>query len=1095
MVDTRPACTLNPARIERSLPRRWCDRPRGFNPQPEDNLVLFATDTSALSSVSVSNPRLEDFGSLTWLVEIFNSAMLKPQQPSSSGRKTSNGTPGSSTMSSTASGINTSNRTTVGRSRSVKPPFQSPPVFEGVYNNARMLHFLTAVVGSTCDVRVKNGTVYEGIFKTLSSRCELAVDAVHRRGEDENSPTPPRREEITDTMIFSPSDLVTMTCRDVDLNYATRDTFTDTAISSGRVNGEHKEKVLQRWEGGDSNGESYDLETDASNGWDANEMFRFNEENYGVKSTYDSSLSMYTVPLERGNSENFRQREARAARLASEIESSPQYRHRVALENDEGRTDEDKFSAVVRDAERERAERERGRESPRDRERGRDSPSGGSREGKYIPLPQRAREMGGAGGGLRGERGGERSERGGRGGGYHPNRSTPPSSSPRPPLPPASGQPPSTPSERGSPLSTRAGYTPSSPPSSHTHAPHSAVPHSHSLPHALADAARPVNGVPSRTSPKSQRPHQPNRPVRPSNTHTHSTAPRSPKSDTPSQDSPLPSTPYMDNSPVSMAKQKPTGPAPLFPVDVNEILKGEAGKERAAEAAAIPDDGKSSKTPSAQQLSQIEELRKFGKEFRLGSSTGGPSSPGAGVGAAGTAPAGAGPGPQPRWRRQAQPGTEPPQPAPRPPSPAEDALPKDKEAPATPAAVSLPLSDRQSPATPQPARTPGADDGRPETAVEAVTDQVKRSTLNPNAKEFNPNKPPIALSKPTSAPTPPRPTPPSPSVVQLQHPAGQGAMYGTPYLSYVSQIHQVQPQQVYQYPMQAVNQGKYPRAKGSVVAQRSDHSSSAPPMLQAASAAGAPLVAPHYPQSYLPYNPTQYGGQQVIQTMSPYPGQPAMYSMLQSGARMLGSGGGHPQALGPPGGPQFPGQNEGPQGPQQGIYAPGSFSHHSGPVHPPQPSSTPTGSQPQPQHTTPSPGQTGQSGPQPQSLYHSGPLSAATPPNLPPGHSSPQASYPLQGYSLHAGPGGLQHPYTTLGQIAQAHVPGPMSGPHPSGTHGPPQMVMLHAPPQAGPGSSQHPQHGPQQGPPQHFAYIGHPQAVPVPPHPPQQLSFHPPGN
>lgn len=41
------------------------------------------------------------------------------------------------------------------------------------------------------------------------------------------------------------------------------DTFTDTAITSTRVNGEHKEKVLQRWEGGDSNGESYDLENDA----------------------------------------------------------------------------------------------------------------------------------------------------------------------------------------------------------------------------------------------------------------------------------------------------------------------------------------------------------------------------------------------------------------------------------------------------------------------------------------------------------------------------------------------------------------------------------------------------------------------------------------------------------------------------------------------------------------------------------------------------------------------------------------------------------------------------------------------------------------
>lgn len=114
------------------------------------------------------------------------------------------------------------------------------------------------------------------------------------------------------------------------------DTFTDSAIGS-RINGDHREKVLQRWDGGDSNGENFDLDADTvsstnmlvypiicdhklvyfffrnnffrlhmleafympfsvfqSNGWDASEMFRFNEETYGVKSTYDSSLSMYT---------------------------------------------------------------------------------------------------------------------------------------------------------------------------------------------------------------------------------------------------------------------------------------------------------------------------------------------------------------------------------------------------------------------------------------------------------------------------------------------------------------------------------------------------------------------------------------------------------------------------------------------------------------------------------------------------------------------------------------------------------------------------------------------------------------------------------
>lgn len=109
--------------------------------------------------------------------------------------------------------------------------------------------------------------------------------------------------------------------------------------------------------------------------------------------------------------------------------------------------------------------------------------------------------------------------------------------------------------------------------------------------------------------------------------------------------------------------------------------------------------------------------------------------------------------------------------------------------------------------------------------------------------------------------------------------------------------------------MPTINQGKYPRTKGkctinlfsvvyfiefvftrnilswlgSVVAQRSDHGTAAPPMLQAAaSAAGAPLVASPYAQSYLQYNPQQYGQQQVIQAMTPYPGQVGALSLNHS---------------------------------------------------------------------------------------------------------------------------------------------------------------------------------------------------------------------
>ncbi|XP_054463172.1 LOW QUALITY PROTEIN: ataxin-2-like protein [Anoplopoma fimbria] len=938
----------------------------------------------------------------------------------------------------------------------MKPPSQTTPlssiVFEGVYNNARMLHFLTAVVGSTCDVRVKNGAAYEGIFKTLSSQCELAVDAVHKQSDGDgggggeegggSQSSQPKIEDITDTMIFSPADLVTMTCRDVDLNFAVKDTFTDTSISSSRVNGDHREKVLQRWDG-NGNGENFELEADASNGWDANEMFKFNEETYGVKSTYDSSLSMYTMPLEKGNSEVFRQREARAARLANEIEGSLQYRRRVSLENDEGRSEEDKYSSVVRERE--------DRSSP-----GFTTSGSFSREGKYIPLPQRAREIG-----LSGRTGAS-------------GRTAAPTTSSR--------HPPGSSSDRSSPLSVRTTFSlpqsQGSPPAAGSPpCTNHILPHSLSHPQALADSTRSaVNGVTSRTSPKTQR-LQSSRNLRTPNSQSSPAVSRAPKPDAPTQDSPLVGPIFLDSASsasVTMATAKPSGPTPLFPVDVNEILST-AAKERTESLS----EGKSCKAPTVQQRNQLEELRKFGKEFRLQPT----SSPSA-------SPASADP-PQHSIASPADsPSSSSSSPAPPKPatSSAQDLQPTTTEAATTPTIAAGP------PECSGPETTTGGEDSRPESSErpEAAAVQVKNSTLNPNAKEFLPIKV-NTVQKPAPTPTPPRPTPPQPSLVLApQGQPGGGAIYSNPpghYLSYVSPLHiqghQIQAPQMYQYTMSTVNQGKYPRAKGPVVGQRPEHhASQASSMISAAaSAAGPPLVASPYPQSYL-----QYG--QVIQALPPhYHGQP-VYSMLQGGARMLTSGA-PPQQMGPPG-PQYPGQAEGPQGPQQAMYAQ-SFSHHSGAMHHPQPSSTPTGNQPPPQHTAPSPGhnQSSQAGPQPQSMFHSGGLQAQTPPNMQPGHSSPQASYTMQGYSL-PGHQPLPHGFPSISQLTQAHVTGGMSGPHHSAGHGLPPVMLHYVSPQQGGGSN--PQHGPQQGAPQHF-YIGHPQALQVQAHPSQQLSFHPSAN
>ncbi|KAE8282704.1 Ataxin-2-like protein [Larimichthys crocea] len=653
-----------------------------------------------------------------------------------------------------------------------------------------------------------------------------------------------------------------MTCRDVDLSFAVRDTFTDTAISSTRVNGDHREKVLQRWDG-NGNGENFELESDASNGWDANEMFKFNEEAYGIKSTYDSSLSMYT-----GELGGFPTAGGASGSVSQRDREQPAVPRRVSLENEEGRSEEDKYSSVVRERE--------DRASP-----GFTSTGSVSREGKYIPLPQRAREIGLSGSSMR---------TGGSG------RTAAPSSSSR--HPPPSSSSPKPPSDRSSPLSVRTAYSP----------------HNHRAARRQPAALRaPITScrTPCLIHRRWLTPHA--RLL----TELHPELPRSLRdfraTETCERRTPSPQlqslvlrnqTPLLRTSPWSAllswtpppaavttaTTTKPSGPTPLFPVDVNEILSA-AAKER-TEALSSPQEVKSSKAPSVQQRSQqLEELRKFGKEFRCKN--------------------GVTPRLQPSSSPSASPASvDPPQhssasPAdssssssssPAPPKPLTSStqdLPPTTEAASTSSAQTstAPVGSQSSgPGTSH--SVLGGEEACPESSerVEAASAaavvQVKNSTLNPNAKEFLPIKGNAVMVTLWSCLHPDSPEEAGGAG------GGGGAIYSNPpghYLSYVSPIHiqghSIQAPQMYQYTMSTVNQGKYPRAKGPVVGQRPEHHPSpASPMLSAAgSAAGPPLVASPYPQSYL-----QYG--QVIQAMPPHYHGQAVYSMLQGGARMLTSG-------------------------------------------------------------------------------------------------------------------------------------------------------------------------------------------------------------
>ncbi|XP_026198779.1 ataxin-2 isoform X4 [Anabas testudineus] len=1127
---------------------------------------------------------------------------------------------GSNTAGAPASGAGGSGggRQNMGRGRhSGKGP--AAVIFSGVYANVRMVHVLTSVVGTKCELKVKNGAVYEGVFKTYGPECDLVLDAAHRK-----SPEPsigPRKEDIVESIIFKASDVVVVTFKDVDLNFARKvssdtDNFTDAAVS-GRINGEHKEKDLEPWDGGEThNSDSLEsLDTDVSNGWDPNDMFKYNEEKYGVLSTYDSSLSTYTVPLERDNSEEFLKREARAAQLAEEIEASSTYKARVALENDD-RSEEEKYTAVVR------GERESHTIN---------------RENKYIPPGQRNREAMSWGPGrqntprLPQSSAGPPAPRPGPqdyspssgadqrvvNGGTSHWPSPCPSPSSRPPsryqsgpssLPPRATtptRPPSRPPSRPSRPPSHSSH-PSYPSSSSSFSHHGLTSPSSTLPKRMSSEG------PPRMSPKSQRTPRAHRvpPCRttgvppgvdlishsspgevPATPPTRSSSsggtwssvvsgahrPRSPRQNSMGGSSPgsssIPS-PQTGAAPVetvatSTSASSPTAAAPASNMvtspsaDAKECWVQEtrqtsptANKENIK-----PSDSSSSITrpvckgpPSMapDHRKQLDNLKKFSVDFRLQSSS----------------------NPDPTFDQMTT-------------KPSRDSVDKPKDLPldktagregteegvvviaaGTPGGASAtsntatntskpgsPAALSPSPSAPDQKResldvtsqgvqtTATSTFGGPkqeekEEKKEAVQDQVRKSTLNPNANEFKPRF--STQPKPANTPTPPRPQgQPSPSIVVPQPPTVYfPQMYP---LTPVSPGVQSPAMYQVQMPHMTVSQSK-PYRPGKVPnmpQQRSDqhHPPGTPTMMHSATAAGPPIVAPNpaYSAQYFTCSPQQFS-QPLVQQMPHYQSQAqhVFSPVMQGSARMMAPPTHGQPSLVSSSTTQYPEQTHtmyvspGPM-PQQ-------YPHHSATLHPhpqhPQPSATPTGQAQQggppqhggpPSHPAASPVQHPQhqqaaaaaaaaaqalhlaNQPPQQQMYSA---LAPTPPSMTPGPNpqSPQASFPSAQQTVYIHPQQVQHGYnpnhmahvqqsfpvvTTsedpLMLLLKAHMQsGIVPSHHPAPTH-PPMMLM----------ATQGPPGGPQPPMPQaslnpipvssttHFSYLAHPQ---VQPHHQQQL-------
>ncbi|KAG9261673.1 ataxin-2 isoform X3 [Astyanax mexicanus] len=1069
-----------------------------------------------------------------------------------------------------ASGAAGFGRQSLGRGRNSAKVPSAAVAFSGVYANMRMVHVLTSVVGNKCELKVKNGVIYEGVFKTYGPECDLVLDAAHRK-----SPEPsvgPRREDIIESIIFKSSDVVVVHFKDVDLNYAKKvsseqDNFTDNAVSS-RLNGEHKEKDLEPWDGGEqhASGSLESLDNDLSNGWDPDDMFKYNEETYGVKSTYDSSLSSYTVPLERDNSEEFLKREARAAQLAEEIEGSASYKARVALENDE-RSEEEKYTAVVRDSHTLNRENKYIPPGQRNREAGMSWGAGRQNSPRLVqcspgpPAPRAAPHDYGTIPGV---------DQRVVNGGAHPWPTRCPSPSSRPPSRYQSG-PTSLPPRAATP--TRP---PSRPPSRPSRPP--SHPSAHGSPALSTVPKRLSSEGPPRMSPKSQRTPRTHRvascrgggpsgadfmsqgasgevtappPARSSpsggtwsSVVSGAHRPRSPRQNSMGGAPPVPSslsspqagtvpvdsmtTPTSATSPTSASPSPNLAEAKESRIQETRQNSPSANKENvkpmesSSGISRLASKGPPSMTPDHRK--QLDNLKKFSVDFRLQSS----SNPDP-VFETMVSKAPRDPGEKPKEQATDKSttdatessicdevpvtlvataaGSKPSTPSPSP-SSALGTVSEQKRGPDV-------TSQGVQTSSPAVTSTLKLDKDDKEDKKDPVPESVRKSTLNPNAKEFNP-RPFCSPPKPATTPTLPRPQgQPSPSIV-VQQPAVYGQHVCFPQMYPLTPVSPgVQSPAMYHVPVphMTLSQSK-PYRTGKVPnmpQQRPDqhHQPGTSTMMHPNTAAGPHIVAPNpaYSTQYFTCSPQQFASQPLVQQMPHYQSQAQhVFSPVMQGS---------PRMITPPthGQPSLVSSSTTQYGEQtHTMYVsapiPQQYPHPSATLHPhpqhPQPSATPTGQAQQGtqhggSHPAPSPVQHSQhqaaaaaaqalhlGNPSQQQMYSA---LAPTPPSMTPGPNpqSPQASFPSAQQAVYIHPSQVQHGYNPnhMAHVQQAHMQSGMVPTH-HGTPSHPVMLMAAQPPA-----------GPQPPMPQgtlnpipvssttHFSYMAHPQ---LQPHHQQQL-------
>ena len=223
--------------------------------------------------------------------------------------------------------------------------------------------------GLNASITVRNGDVFTGIFFGVSSDSQELVyllKMVQQTKAGDKSEGPNGVKDLSldfvgvgddHSMTFEGKDVIDLAVEgvtlstqdkqmngslDLEISQRVADTMwpgsatgfrTDTDISGNLA---YRERELQRWTGS-ADDENVNMALEDSNGasWD---QFKANEKLFGLKSDYDENI--YTTALDR-NTPQYRQNEARAQKIAREIEGNSPNPSRARDLDDEAEADEE----------------------------------------------------------------------------------------------------------------------------------------------------------------------------------------------------------------------------------------------------------------------------------------------------------------------------------------------------------------------------------------------------------------------------------------------------------------------------------------------------------------------------------------------------------------------------------------------------------------------------------------------------------------------------------------------------------------------------------------------------------------------------------